>query len=319
MKTILLFVVALSGYMYSHAQSRRSSAEVFLEIADRGIFTISLEEEIIQSAKGRFRFFDVLQNRPLLSIKEGNSLLYRAPISVTPAHRMFFRFSKKEGLQVLEVFPYEANGVYLLDSWNTSRQPTPSASSAFNELAAAVKREAFDEGKVRLIRTYSQHAHFFTSEIATLLSLMVRDDEKLKLALELRSQITDPQHYHQLSEVFTFKSSGEEFLRKLSAAPAIPLQQSISREDFTKLLQSVKAESFDDSRILLLQAGLRHQRLLTDQVGEVVPLLSDERKALSFVMEMYPRVKDPQRYYTLKDRFKFLSHRNEFMAFLNRQ
>jgi len=59
MKKTILLGLAMLFVSLSFAQNNRNAAEVFLQITKPGKYSVYLDDELVGSATGRFRFYDV--------------------------------------------------------------------------------------------------------------------------------------------------------------------------------------------------------------------------------------------------------------------
>src|SRR5690606_31065191 len=85
------------------------SAEVFLRIPEQGYYSVQLNDQVISSATGKYRFFDVASGRNILSIYRNNYLVYKAPLQIQNNMRLVLDF-------------FEGYGLYLLDSYSIRNQ-----------------------------------------------------------------------------------------------------------------------------------------------------------------------------------------------------
>ncbi|MFA6275915.1 MAG: DUF4476 domain-containing protein [Pedobacter sp.] len=328
MKTYILLGMALLSAHLSFSQN--NNAEVFLQIEDRGNFTVYLDNELVGSSKGRFRFYDVENASPSLTILQGNRRIFNGRISVQPEQRLILTFALRSGLKTLNELKIFRNGQYSLNdfdnytgSYNTGIVPPtiPNSSQVnpFNNLLVMVKREPFDDGKIKVIQAYTVNSYLSTAQAAVLLKSFSQDDKKLFLAKSLAPVISDLQNYYTLKEEFTFLSSKEEFLKFLNDSKSSGRKRGMSATTFEQLRLSVKREAFDDDKTKVIQAGIQNSAPSTVQIGELLKLYSFEDKALVCAKMAYNFVYDQQRYFTLKDVFRFRSNQDSLLEFLGQK
>ena len=145
MKNYILLSLALFSASLCFAQNNRSKAEVFIQVQDRGTFTISLDNESIRSAKGRFRFFEVYTASPVLSISQGDKRVYSQQLNVKGNERIIFTYDLLQGLKTYKVLPIYKNGQYALDDFDQEvteiLSPRPeNRPTYFEGLQLAIKR-----------------------------------------------------------------------------------------------------------------------------------------------------------------------------------
>jgi len=229
-KTIFLGLAMLFAAL-AFAQNNRSSAEVFLQIVNPGKYNVYLDDELIGSANGRFRFYDVYNTAPVLSIIQGNTVLLKQRIRVVPQQRIVLSLENK-GLINLNQLTIYRNGQYALNDfdgytgdYNTGIVPpiNPQADlssrllsqEAFQEFYTAYKKSSFDSERVRLINAVIKNASFSSSQSKLILKPFTFDAERLKMAKILYQTVADPQNYFTLAETFEFSHYKDEFLKYL--------------------------------------------------------------------------------------------------------
>lgn len=326
-KIILLGLALLSAYL-TFAQNNRTKAEVFIQVEDRGPFTIYLDDEFVGSSNGRFRFYEVYNASPTLSILQGNKKIYSNRINVRPDQRLVISYSIRKGLRVEKELSIYRNRQYALDdfdnyagAYNTGIVPPSNRPDManFENLKAMVKKEAFDDAKINLIQIYANNNRLNTEQVAVLLQSFSSDDKKLSIAKTLWPSIADAQQYYTLTSSFTFMSTKDEFLRFIKNNPTARPIRGMNTASFEQLRQQVKSQGFDEDRTKLLQVTFQNAALTTAQMYELLKLYTFEDKALVAAKLAYPAIIDPQRYFTIKDVFTFKSNQDAFLAFLAQQ
>mgnify|MGYP003913807921 CR=1 FL=1 len=229
-KTIFLGLAMLFATL-SFAQNNRSSAEVFLQIVNPGKYNVYLDDELVGSANGRFRFYNVYNSAPMLSIIQGNTVILKQRIRVIPQQRLVLSFEDKRLITLKQLTIYR-NRQYALNDfdgytgdYNTGIVPPPPAvpelnyrllsDEAFQAFLTQYRRESFDDGRTRMINVVSKNASLLSAQARVLLKSFAFDDERLKVARNLYKTVADPQNYFTLSDIFTFKSNKDDFLKYL--------------------------------------------------------------------------------------------------------
>lgn len=326
MKTYILLGLALLSVHLSFAQNHKQS-EVFIQIEDRGTFTVYLDNEFIGSTNGRFRFYDVYNNTPTLSILKDNKRIYSNKVNVRPEQRLVLTYAARTGLKIKKELNIYINRQYALNdfddyvgSYNTGvvppTIPVGNGNNIFDNLLSMVKREPFDDEKIKLIQAYTVNSYLSTAQVVLLLKNFNQDDKKLFLAKSLIPVISDQQNYYTLKDSFTFLSNKDEFLNFLSNNQSSRAERGMRLSTFEQLKASVKNEAFDDGKTKIIQVALQGSSPSTAQLGELLKLYNFEDKALACAKTAYNFVYDKQRFFTLKDVFKFRSNQDELLAFL---
>lgn len=331
MKIYILLGLALLSAHLGFAQNNRNKAEVFIQIEDQGNFTVYLDDEFVGSSNGRFRFYEVYNTRPTLSILQGNKRVYSNRIDVDLQERLILNYSVRGGLQMIKTLKIYRNGQYALndfsdyaDAYNTGivppgRPPREDNIKSFNELNILVKKTPFDDDKAKLIDAYVSYTQLSTAQTAILLNSFLQDDKKLALAKSLVPAISDIQNYYTLKESFSFTSSKDDFIAFLSKRQGPRAEQGTNSGPFEQLKANIKREAFDDGKTSLIQAALQNSTPSTAQMAELLKLYTFEDKALVCAKWAYRFVSDKQNYYTLKDVFKFKTNQDALLDFIKRR
>ncbi len=324
--------MALLSVNLSFAQRNRSKAEVFIQIADRGNFKVYLDEELVGSANGRFRFYDVYNARPVLTILAGSEKVFSKEITAASNKRLIFNFSKRGGLSLLKELSIYRNNVYALDdfddyagAYNTGivppdRPTTPPNRNSFEDLLSRVKNEAFDDQKLKVISAYSSHTALNTKQIAQLFPLFFKDDSKLILAKQEFQYVVDPQQFYLLKDAFTFMSTKDEFMKFLEGQKTGQIRnRPMSASDFDAFYKRFKSEAFDDNKTELAKVALINVKLTSEQVKELIACFSFEDKGLDFAKWAFRATFDKENYYTVADKFRFPSNKQALLDFISKQ
>lgn len=320
--------MALLSISLAFAQRNRGKAEVFVQVAERGHFKVYLDDELISSATGRFRFYDVYNTRPILTILAGSEKVFSREINVIPNKRLVFNFSRRSGLTLLKELNIYINNVYALDDFDEyvdavvspNRPGQPQYSNDFDALVARVKQEAFDDQKLKVITAYSNYAALSTKQIGQLLPLFFKDESKLLLAKQEFQYVVDPHQFYLLKDSFTFMSTKDEFMKFLEAQKTEQVRnRPMSANDFAAFYKRFKSEAFDDNKTELAKVALINIKLTSEQVKELIACYSFEDKGLDFAKWAFRITFDKENFYTLADKFKFQSNKQTLLDFISKQ
>ncbi|MDF3078580.1 MAG: hypothetical protein K0S09_2469 [Sphingobacteriaceae bacterium] len=224
MKKLFLFVAISLLAFAAKSQQFTNSSEFFLEVSDRGAFTVSIDGESASSQSGRFRFFDLHPGRNSLIIELGNKTLYRGFVMLTPGTRNISSFSAYGKLRLIASKSIYRNGQYALDNWNgdlyydrhdsgrpsrySGREMSPASFSRFLD---EVKKEPFEDGRQKLIRIALRDNSISVDQLTQLLKQFSFDDRKLEVALDAYASIANPSSFYLVRNEFSFISSREKF------------------------------------------------------------------------------------------------------------
>lgn len=91
----------------------------------------------------------------------------------------------------------------------------------------------------------------------------------------------------------------------------------VSDEMFQQLKRSVENESFDSSRLELLESTLKNIFFTSHQIKELMTLLSFDSGRLQFAKAAYIRVVDPENYFVVRDSFSFSSSKTALTKYID--
>jgi len=330
MKSNILLGLALLSAHLSLAQMGRGKAELFIQIEDRGNFTVYLDNEFIGSNTGKFRFYDVIQSSPTLSILQNNQKIYSKKIELSNNQRLVLNFSVRQGLRTLKTLNIYRNGQYALNdfddyvaAYNTGivppNRPRVEEVDPFENLFDMVKKEPWDDKRISLVLAYTTNNFLSTAQASSLLKTFSFDDKKLSLAKSLFPAIADIQNYYTLKDSFTFLSSKEEFISYLNTSQLTRPRALMRNGSYEQLKENVKREAFDDDKTKVIQVVLQNSLISTGQLAELLKLYAFEDKALLCAKQAYQAVSDKQNFFTLNEIFKFRSNQDALLDFLGRK
>lgn len=237
MKTLFFIIAATLQSAFAFSQG---ATELFIEVPEQGKVTVYVDDEMISSSKNLFRFYDLDNLNPTVTVLQNNRQIAKTKISVKPNHRNFLNYSKRAGLQQQRSLPIFQNNVYSLDDWNGVITTTPSRTErpdtgrptrgsvlgtvimndqSFKELQTLLSREAFEDGKTKLLSVVLSNNMITTAQLITLLGQFSFDERKLVAAKAAYPGIADKQNFFKVTEVFSFSSSKENLLDFIKNTP----------------------------------------------------------------------------------------------------
>ncbi len=86
---------------------------------------------------------------------------------------------------------------------------------------------------------------------------------------------------------------------------------------FQQLKNTLNSESFDSSRLELLESTLRNNHFYALQVKELMTYLSFESGKLQFAKSAYLRVVDPENYFVVRESLTYSSSKTELSNYIN--
>ena len=106
----------------------------------------------------------------------------------------------------------------------------------------------------------------------------------------------------------------EKKMKAVAASSTVPMTDA----NFTKLLQTVKAKWSQSSKVSAIKSSIatKANYFSTDQVGELLLLVSSEANRLELAKLAYPKVTDPLNYYDVADLFNSQANKDNITAFV---
>lgn len=216
---------SVPGELYQR-NSNYGSSEIFLRIPKLGYYTVRVGNQTIENSSGKFRFFDLAAGSTPLSIFRNGFLLYRTHIRLNSSQRMVLDFFPGSGLYLLAT--YRINPGYFgfphwddlwnsnypnagIGSGNLNRQPM--STREFTAFLQNLKRASFDDQKIRLIQAQVKVSWFTSSQIKQILQNLSFDPQRLVAGKILFDKCVDPQNFHQVYQVFSFKSYRDQLMQ----------------------------------------------------------------------------------------------------------
>jgi len=233
-KIILLFAVLLQTTAI-FAQRRAQTSELFLEISDRGKFTVYLNEEYAGSSQGRFRFFEISDPNPVLTILQENRPIFKQRVRLEGNKRIIASYSQRRGFQINLALAVLSRGQYLLDDWdgNLNLQPGyppvnpeyPDRGYAMNpedftQFMNSVRAEHFDKDRIRIIDIALKNNYFSTKQVGEIIRSLDFEDQGLDVAKRAYSVTVDKNNYYTLKNSFKFLSGQNGLMDFLKNAPS---------------------------------------------------------------------------------------------------
>ena len=242
MKTLILFLAALLQTSLIFAQDQDSNTELFIEVPQQGKITVYVDNELVSSWKGRFRFYDVESTAPTVIIMRNNRQIAKTTIPLTRNSRTIARYSSGNGLKVVKTLPIFDANQYALDNWDgivestPSRPPRPSrpaepgranrpddyvmSNQSFDQLLNMVNRTDFDTGKVKLLKSALGSNKISVAQLTALAKSFDFDAPRLEIAKFAYDSVVDKQNYFKVTEVFDFDSGKDELMDYISKKPS---------------------------------------------------------------------------------------------------
>ena len=202
-------------------------SEVFLRIPDRGFFTVTLGDQQISGATGKFRFFDVRSGSVPMSIYLNGFLIYRTTIVAHQNSRTVLDYFVEYGLYELAVYPVDKQwyGGEWNDIWNdpyragshlaTDPRVPVMPEEVFANFYNSYRKLTFDKERIAFINQQRNTA-YTCAQIKQLLRVFDFDNNKVEMGKQLYDLCADKGNFFTRYDIFTFDSYKRQLMEYVS-------------------------------------------------------------------------------------------------------
>ena len=202
-------------------------SEVFLRIPDRGFFTVTLGDQQISGATGKFRFFDVRSGSVPMAIYLNGFLIYRTTIVAQQNSRTVLDYFVEYGLYELAVYPVDKQwyGGEWNDIWNdpyragshlaTDPRVPVMPEEVFANFYNSYRKLTFDKERIAFINQQRNTA-YTCAQIKQLLRVFDFDNNKVEMGKQLYDLCADKGNFFTIYDIFTFDSYKRQLMEYIS-------------------------------------------------------------------------------------------------------
>lgn len=205
------------------------------------------------------------------------------------------------------------------NGWNADNYFTD---AEFGEVMAAVSEESFDDQKGQKMVSLIKQGMISSNQARQLLELFSFDSERYEAAIAIVPYVHDPKNLYKLADVFSFKSSRDDFLAHIDKLTVSGTSNNtfnnsngnyMSVSGFNQLLKNVEDESFDSKKLDLIITSVKYTKITTRQAIELLETFSFDSYRLEAANEMIPYIWDPENYWQAGETFEFKSNEDSFL------
>lgn len=213
----------------------------------------------------------------------------------------------------------------------TTAVPVAMSTASFNNLLTSIRGKWSQSSRISALRTaFSASSsnrvtnYFNTDQVGELLSLVTSETSRLELAKLVHPRVTDKAQYGDLLELFSVQANRDNLQTFINtsasgngnAIASTPVAMSATA--FNQLLTNVRNEWSQTSKASLVRNAFATSTnyFSTNQVGQLLSLITAETTRLELAKLIYPRVMDKSAYGELTELFSTASVRNEFETFI---
>jgi hypothetical protein len=233
--------------------------------------------------------------------------------------------------------------------------PAPTLNAQdFNALKQTIQNQSFASTKMSIAKqAISQHC-LLSDQVAELARLFTFDSDRLEIAKFCYKQTCDQGRYFLVHNVFSFSSSKEElsrYIEQTGSGQFNPNQMqnwnnnnwgnnwnnnnnnnntpipgyngpygcpapTMDNTAFAQAKQSIAANNFDNTRLVVAKQVIRNNCMLASQVKEIVQLFSFESSRLDIAKFAYAYTCDKGRYFVVNSELKNSSSVQELANYI---
>lgn len=204
--------------------------------------------------------------------------------------------------------------------------PYPMPPDQFGQVKQSIAGKSFDDSKLTIAKQVISNNCLLSSQVKDMLKLFSFEDTRLELAKYAYGFTYDIANYYQINDAFTFESSIQDLNKYIADHPVQPLviqiapppppkvvehqtsrkgcPKPLSQKDFIILKQKVNSKSQESAKVAIAKQYIKMSCLLTNQVRELLMLLSMEHNKLDLAKLAFDYTYDMENYYSLSDVFE---------------
>jgi hypothetical protein len=196
----------------------------------------------------------------------------------------------------------------------------PMREDEFLRLAIQVAGNNSEANKMLLLTQIAQNNCMSVAQAMKLASLLGSEPNRLSFFKAAYLSIFDLNNLSFGAQLFSHipnKAAYNEFISRPAPGPVGPPPCEVSPEDFRQIMESVKQESFNSTKLTIAKQIIRSKQCFTTrQITELVKLFSFDDTRLELAKFAFDYTIDRENYYQVADAFSFSSSKEELMKFL---
>jgi hypothetical protein len=204
-------------------------------------------------------------------------------------------------------------------SSNNSSYRTPMAEYQFSQLLQTVNSQYSQSGKYSTISgSFNNSANYFsTAQVRQLLSVINSETDRLALAKQSYSRVSDPSNFTSLYDLFYTQAYRNDLnnyvIQNGGTGTSVQNNTRTSMADyqFSQLLQSVNSQYSQSGKYTTITGAFNNTSnyFTTAQVRQLLSVINSESERLALAKQSYSRVFDPANFSSLYDLFYTQAYR----------
>jgi hypothetical protein len=204
---------------------------------------------------------------------------------------------------------------------------TAMSNANFNEVLQRIYNQTQQQGKVSEIASVlnSYYNYFTTAQIKQLLSFVSSEEQRLDLAKQAFSRVSDRNNFNQLVDLFYVQSHRDELNNYIVAnggyANTNTYKAPMSDASFNQIYSKARNHFFQKNTLNEIRTAFSTttNNFTTDQVRKLLLLARTDADKLALAKLGYKRTVDPINYSQLLDLFTIQSNQTELDIFIKAQ
>ncbi|HEY5910870.1 MAG TPA: DUF4476 domain-containing protein [Verrucomicrobiae bacterium] len=212
-------------------------------------------------------------------------------------------------------------GVCGWQGWAADRpeaQETP-----FEESLQSLKAERDNGEKLRRAGEMVRARRLSSMQVKAIAAGLSDDNARLEFATAAYPRTVDRENFYEVYDAFTTFSRVmrlhdriQQFER--ATGPQVEIPPTVTNQELTDIIRSLRRESFDQTRSRLAQQIIRDSRklFLASQVKKIVDCFDFEPSKLEVAKQAYDRTLDREKYFLVTEAFSFDSSKQELSRYI---
>lgn len=278
-----IFTLAFSIIICS---SMFASAEFFIKINNNGIYTVSINDQVLSSNSNTFRFFDLYAGNQTLTVVQktrgGNRVVFEQSVFIADGFRTVAELNQNYNLQIVDKLAFVQKSWYI-DNVLTNQNPTvyiPNCPVPNTPVCNIPPRSNYNNG-------YNQGWNNGAGS---------------------NNNYPYNNNYPNNYPNNNYPNNGGNYGYNGNFVDDATL---------ASIMQTMKNATFEDKMIAVGKTALNNRVLKTNQVHQLLSLFTFEANKLEFAKYCYDKTLDQNNYYTLYNDFAFNNYSTQLDKYIN--
>lgn len=181
----------------------------------------------------------------------------------------------------------------------------------FQQFYNDVKRKPFKDDQLKLLATGAMHNLFTSQQCVRLMSIYTFDDDKLKVVEIIAPGIVDRENYMSVMNSFSFQSSRD---KAKSLFGNRPVHGAMNNDQFQRLYNNVKGETFKDDQFKALTRGAIGKNFTCSQCIRLMSIFTFDDEKMKVVETLADRIVDRENGESIVKAVSFISSQDRVKA-----